>query len=287
MKYIFGLIILIIITSIYYYYICYNKNINTDIDVNLKLSSFYCDNDDNDDNDDDNNDNNDNNDNDDNDDNDDNNDNNDNNDKKKYNDKRMNCWIDIKIQEFDEINNNITIIIDELNNILKLKKWSRWSEYDKINTPTFTKMSNTDIENRLKENEDYLNSNKPSWRIFGLKLYGKEFEDNAKYCPKTLVLFKNIDYILNIGFSCLEPNVSTLVHRDYNHRILRCHFPLIIPEGDCAIKVGNKIKKWIMNEYFIFDDTCYHEAWNNTSSNRFILIVDIDKEKINKLGYTL
>ena len=195
---------------------------------------------------------------------------------------RTDCWLDFKTPELDKINNNINIIIDELNNILKLKKWSRWSEYDKINTPTFTKMTNKDIENRLIDNEDYLNSKIPSWRIFGLKLYGKMFEENAIYCPKTLELFKDIDYILNIGFSCLEPSVSTLVHRDYNHNILRCHFPLIIPDGDCAIKVGNKIKKWIMNEYFIFDDTCYHEAWNNTDVNRFILIVDIDKEKIKK-----
>jgi hypothetical protein len=91
--------------------------------------------------------------------------------------KRKDCWIDIKIQELDIINKNIHIVIDELNKIIKLNKWSRWSEYDKINTPIFTKMTNKDIENRLKENEDYLNSGKPSWRIFGLKLYDTGFSD--------------------------------------------------------------------------------------------------------------
>lgn len=195
---------------------------------------------------------------------------------------QKNCWINVKRKELNNINNNIQVIVDELKGVLKLKKWSRWSEYNKEDTPIFTKMSNQDIEDRLKENEDFLNTNENSWRLFGLKLYGKEIEDNAKYCPKTLDLFKNIDYITNIGFSCLEPGVSTTVHRDFNHNILRCHFPLIIPEGDCAIRVGDKIQKWIMNEYFIFDDTCYHVAWNNTTENRFILIVDFDKQKFFK-----
>jgi hypothetical protein len=195
---------------------------------------------------------------------------------------QKNCWIDVKRKELDDINNNIQVIIDELNGVLKLKKWSRWSEYNRDDTPIFTKMSNKDIEDRLKENEDYLNSGDNSWRLFGLKLYGKEVEDNAKYCPKTLELFKNIDYVTNIGFSCLEPGVSTTVHRDFNHNILRCHFPLIIPEGDCAIRVGDKTQKWNNNEYFIFDDTCYHVAWNKTKENRFILIVDFDKQKFFK-----
>jgi beta-hydroxylase len=195
---------------------------------------------------------------------------------------QKNCWIDVKRKELNNINNNIQIIIDELNGVLKLNKWSRWSEYNREDTPIFTKMSDNDIIDRLKENEDYLNSGDNSWRLFGLKLYGKEVEENAKYCPKTIELFKDIDYVINIGFSCLEPGVSTTVHRDFNHNILRCHFPLIIPEGDCAIRVGDKIQKWNMNEYFIFDDTCYHVAWNKTKENRFILIVDFDKQKFFK-----
>ncbi len=196
--------------------------------------------------------------------------------------KQKNCWINVKRKELDNINNNIKIVINELNGVLKLNKWSRWSEYNREDTPIFTKMSDDDIIDRLKQNEDYLNSGDNSWRLFGLKLYGKEVEENAKYCPKTIELFKDIDYVINIGFSCLEPGVSTTVHRDFNHNILRCHFPLIIPEGDCAIRVGDKIQKWSMNEYFIFDDTCYHVAWNKTKENRFILIVDFDKQKFFK-----
>ena len=198
-------------------------------------------------------------------------------------DNRIDCWVDLKTPELDRINNNINIIIDELNNILRLKKkWSKWAEYEKDNTPSFFKMSNKEIENRLIENEDHLNTTSPSWRIFVLKVYGQNVEKYSKYCPKTLELFKNIDYVYNIGYSCLEPFASTHLHRDWNDKILRCHFPLIIPEGDCAIYVANKMEKWVMGEYFIFDDTCHHVAWNNTDSNRFILIVDIDKEKFKK-----
>ena len=32
-----------------------------------------------------------------------------------------------------------------------------------------------------------------------------------------------------------------------------------------------------MNDYFIFDDTCFHRAYNNTKNNRFVLIIDIKR----------
>ena len=34
-------------------------------------------------------------------------------------------------------------------------------------------------------------------------------------------------------------------------------------------------KKWNDNEYFIFDDTFDHQAWNYTKEKRIVLIIDI------------
>ena len=48
-------------------------------------------------------------------------------------------------------------------------------------------------------------------------------------------------------------------------------------EGDCAMEINNDIIKWNIYEYFIFDDTCFHQAWNNTDENRFVLIIDIKR----------
>lgn len=32
---------------------------------------------------------------------------------------------------------------------------------------------------------------------------------------------------------------------------------------------------WVQDEYFIFDDTCMHNALNNTDVNRIVLLVDL------------
>jgi len=191
------------------------------------------------------------------------------------------CWINIKTPELDYVVQSTDKILHELKTVIPTNKWSKWAEYDKINeTPIFTKLTTQEIINRIKENEGYLNSGSSSWRLFGLILFGQKIESNAALCPFTTNLLLKIPYIMNAGFSCLEPGVSTLLHRDYNDKIYRCHIPLIIPEGDCAIEVDNQIRKWIMGEYFIFNDTCYHKAWNNTGSNRYILIIDLDRTKL-------
>jgi len=176
---------------------------------------------------------------------------------------------------------NKQIIIEEFKqNILNSNKWSNWMEYDKIsNTPIFSKMSPSEIIKRMKDNSCSLNVGKPSWKIFGLMLYGNFINDNIKECPKTMNILKHCDEIVNAGFSCLESNVTTSLHHDFNHDILRCHIPIIIPMGNTAIKINNDIIKWHDNEYFIFDDTYDHQAWNYTNNIRIVLILDLKKKK--------
>lgn len=174
--------------------------------------------------------------------------------------------------------NRHTIIKEFYSHILHSNKWSNWMEYDKIaNTPIFSKMTHTEIINRMKKNSCEINKGKPSWKIFGLKLYGHDIKENVDMCPKTMSILNKCEGIVNAGFSCLEPNVITALHHDFNHDILRCHIPIIIPSGNTAIKINNKIYKWKDNEYFIFDDTYDHQAWNYTDKIRIVLIVDIKK----------
>jgi aspartyl/asparaginyl beta-hydroxylase (cupin superfamily) len=174
---------------------------------------------------------------------------------------------------------NKKIIIEEFNNnILHSDKWSNWMEYDKVsNTPIFTKMTPSEIISRMKENSCKLNDGKPSWKIYGLMLYGKPILDNTKHCPEIMKILEKCPNIINAGFSCLEPDVITSLHHDFNHDILRCHIPIIIPEGNTAISINGHISKWNNNDYFIFDDTYDHQAWNYTKNIRIVLILDIKK----------
>ena len=164
--------------------------------------------------------------------------------------------------------------------------WTNWMEYNKVtNTPIFTKMTNDQILKRMIENkcclDDYISntSGNPSWKLFGLFLYGKPIETNVNICPQTVNILRQCDGVVNAGFSCLEPGVITELHRDFNHDVLRCHIPIYVPHGDTAIQINEEIKRWNDNEYFIFDDTYDHQAWNYTKENRIVLIIDIVKNK--------
>jgi aspartyl/asparaginyl beta-hydroxylase (cupin superfamily) len=177
---------------------------------------------------------------------------------------------------------NRNIIIDEYyKNIEKSNNWTNWIEYDQVsNTPIFTNLTKIEILDRLKENSCKLSDGKSSWKLYGLKLYGDNIEDNVINCPKTMEILNKSSNIINAGFSCLEPNVQTILHRDFNHDIWRCHIPIYIPKGNAGIYMNDEIKMWDMNNYFIFDDTYDHQAWNYTDENRIVLILDILKKKL-------
>ena len=180
---------------------------------------------------------------------------------------------------------NRNIIINEFySNVLNSEGWSSWMEYDKVSsTPIFTKMTREEIIQRINENTCLIGKGTPSWKLFGLILYKQQLELNASKCPNTLKLLGKCPEIINACFSCLEPGVITALHHDFNHDILRCHIPIIIPEGNTAIKINNDIIKWHQNQWFIFDDTFDHQAWNFTDKIRIVLIIDIVKKKHNTI----
>ena len=97
-------------------------------------------------------------------------------------------------------------------------------------TPIFTKMKHDEIMERIRQNENYLNSDNNSWRIFGLILNEQISESNVELMPNTMKLLFNIPNIINAGISCLEPHVKTLRHKDFNESFFRCHIPLYIPD---------------------------------------------------------
>jgi beta-hydroxylase len=205
------------------------------------------------------------------------------------------CWINNKLfPEAKDIFDNKNIIIEELNQILNKDLWAIWSN-DYQSTPIFTNMKHDDIIKRLNDTSGKINSTKnASWRLFGLIL-NKELLPNSKLCPNTIkLLAKYSDKILNAGFSLLEPKCYIGSHRDFNDKFYRLHIPLIIPKSNnkiqqsfiseidskkdvCVLQVESDYKVWKDDEYFIFDDTCQHDAWNNTNENRIVLLVDLLK----------
>jgi len=174
------------------------------------------------------------------------------------------------------------IIIEELTNkLFNSKNWTNWSGYDDSGrSESFTKLSHEKIISKIIKNSSKLGEGSSKWKIFGLILDGKILYDNIKEAPHIFELLKNcgnFESIINVGISCFESGGVANLHKDYNEKFYRFQIPLIIPEGDCGIIINNKLIRWNMNEYFIFDDTLYHEAWNKTKEKRFVLLLDLKR----------
>jgi aspartate beta-hydroxylase len=64
-------------------------------------------------------------------------------------------------------------------------------------------------------------------------------------------------------------------HRGPTNLRLRCHLGIVVPEGDCGIRVGDELGRWEQGRCIVFDDRYDHEAWNHTAAERIVLIVDL------------
>lgn len=83
----------------------------------------------------------------------------------------------------------------------------------------------------------------------------------------------------SILFSRLAPGARIPPHHGVMNARLICHLPLIVPPG-CGFRVGGETRKWNEGELLVFDDTVEHEAWNDSSSDRIILIFDVWRPEI-------
>jgi aspartate beta-hydroxylase len=64
-------------------------------------------------------------------------------------------------------------------------------------------------------------------------------------------------------------------HRGPTNLRVRCHLAIKVPDGDCAIRVGDETRRWEEGRCLVFDDYFEHEAWNHTHEDRIVLIVDL------------
>ncbi len=115
------------------------------------------------------------------------------------------------------------------------------------------------------------------WQVYGLYNFpaGELLSENAARCPFTTSLIaEHIPTHGAAGFSLLKPRRRIRPHCGYNGDFLRCHLPLLVPEGDCALRVGSEIRLWQRGKCLVFDDRIEHEAWNLTGEPRIVLLVD-------------
>jgi aspartyl/asparaginyl beta-hydroxylase (cupin superfamily) len=72
----------------------------------------------------------------------------------------------------------------------------------------------------------------------------------------------------------LRPGTRIQPHSGYQGPFLRCHLGLSVPAGDCGLRVGGETRAWREGETLVLDDRLEHEAWNLTSSERVVFLLD-------------
>ena len=118
------------------------------------------------------------------------------------------------------------------------------------------------------------------WSTLHLWRDGVRQDEVCAHCPKTaallaeLPLARHAGFSPNVVFSVLSPNTRIPPHTGSTNARLILHLPLILPPK-CGFRVGNESREWRMGEAWVFDDSIEHEAWNDSSEPRVILIFDV------------
>jgi len=112
------------------------------------------------------------------------------------------------------------------------------------------------------------------WSVYGLVAFGTRIEAALAACPRTAEALAAVPHLTTAGFSRLAPGTHIRPHEGWVTTVYRAHLGLVVPDGDCAIRVGGGTRRWVAGETLVFDDTVEHEAWNRSTATRTVLLFD-------------
>jgi len=127
------------------------------------------------------------------------------------------------------------------------------------------------------------------WKSFFLKGYGYRLDRNCARAPITASLVDKVPGLVTATFSVLEAGGHIPRHRGMTKGMLTYHLALKVPgeREKCRMNIEGMDRlhtiPWQEGESFIFDDICNHEVWNETSEDRYILLIQI-KRPCRRLG---
>jgi aspartyl/asparaginyl beta-hydroxylase (cupin superfamily) len=117
------------------------------------------------------------------------------------------------------------------------------------------------------------------WDVAFLYERGRRHDEVCDACPVTTHGIDGYPAIrTSVGLiyvSRMRAGTHIRPHRGPTNLRVRCHLPLEVPDGDCALRVGEQVRQWEEGSCLVFDDFFEHEAWNATDRDRIVLIVDM------------
>lgn len=139
-------------------------------------------------------------------------------------------------------------------------------------------------ENSIKIDSKYsFYTNNNGWNTVPLVFFTIKIKNFMDYFPRTSEFLNEIPELIGAEFSILKPNTIIKPHIGYSKVIMRTHLGLKIPQGDLGFKCLKESRSWMNGNTFSFNDGEIHEAWNKSTEERWILMVDtpIPESKYN------
>ena len=117
------------------------------------------------------------------------------------------------------------------------------------------------------------------WKVFFLWGYRYEMKGNTARCPVTNQLVQSVPGLISAFFSVHTPGTHLPRHYGPTNGIITCHLGLKIPPDrqKCRININDADCNWEEGKFLIFDDTYYHEVWNDTDEDRVVLLMQVER----------
>ncbi|PYD49241.1 aspartyl/asparaginyl beta-hydroxylase domain-containing protein [Novacetimonas pomaceti] len=121
------------------------------------------------------------------------------------------------------------------------------------------------------------------WRSFFLEGYGYRRAENCARAPFTASLLDRIPNLVTACFSVLEAGCHIPRHYGMTKGMLTYHLALQAPtdRANCHINIEGPdrlhVISWENGNSFMFDDMYNHEVWNDTSEDRYILLIQVQR----------
>jgi aspartate beta-hydroxylase len=117
------------------------------------------------------------------------------------------------------------------------------------------------------------------WRATWFYRHGRRLSETAALYPRTSALIDEhsrpdgplASTLGDCFISRLEPGGRIPAHNGLCNISLVGHLALSVPRG-CAFRVGTETRTWEEGKCLVFDDTFEHEAWNQSDTDRYVLV---------------